>query len=223
MEKFSKETVGYRKVVGSPKVLRDAEFEQCYFEGGALVQYDDPTCGFVVKSVILRKCRAGSIVLHGVRFEDVTVAGLTYRTLLHLESCLFERVTLRGPIGPIQTMPANYTLPAQMQAAFREEAVKFYAGIEWALDISHAEFSDADFTYIPGNLVRRDPETQFLVHREAALSAPPSSLPGLAAVVAERAGYSPYDTIVAVAPTRSKDANKYRAELQVLRDRSIAE
>jgi hypothetical protein len=223
MEKFFKEIIGYRKVIGSPKVLRDAEFEQCYFEGGALAQHDDPTCGFVVKNVILRKCRAGRIELHGVRFEDVTVEGLTYPRLVHAAACLFERVTLRGPIGPIQTMPANYTLPAQMRAAFLEQAMKFYAGIEWALDISHAEFSSADFNYVPGNLVRRNSESQFLVHRKAALSAPQGSLPGLAAIIAERAGYSPYDTIVAVAPTRSKNAAMYRDELQVLRDRGIAE
>jgi hypothetical protein len=223
MEKFSKETISYRKVVGSPKVLRDAEFERCYFEGGALAQHDDPTCGFVVKNVTVRKCRVGSIVLHGVRFQDVTVDGLTYGSLLHVAACLFEKVTLRGRIGPMMTMPANFTLPAQMQTAFLEQAVKFYAGIEWALDISHAEFSDASFYHVPGHLVRRDPETQFLVHREAALSAPRGSLPFEAAIVAERAGKSPYDTIVWPVPTRSKHADAWRAGMQVLRDRGIAE
>ena len=222
MERFLKETIAYRKVLGSPKVLRDAEFQQCYFEGGVLAQFDDPSCGFVVKNITLRKCRARNIELHGIRFEDVTADGFTWRSLA-LGSCLFERVTLRGPIGAIQTMPADHSLSAQMKAAFREEAAKFYAGIEWALDISDAKFSSADFTYVPGNLVRRDPETQFLVHREAALAAPPESLPGVAAIVAERAGYSPFDTIVAVAPTRSKNASRYLAHLQVLRDRGIAE
>jgi hypothetical protein len=223
MERFSKETLVYRKVTGSPKVLQDAEFEQCYFEGGGLAQYDDPSCGLVVKNVILRKCRGGNVGLHGVRFENVTVDGLTNRSGLQLRSCLFDRVTLRGKIGRIMTMEAHSAIPAEMRAAFREQAVKLYADIEWALDISQAEFSDVDFSYVPGQLVRRDPETQFLVHREAALSVALDSLPSYASVIAERAGLSPYDTTVAPVPTRSKNADRYRAELQVLRDRGIAE
>jgi hypothetical protein len=50
--RFSKQTIGYRKVIGSPKVLRDLEFEKCYFEGGALAQFDDLSCGFVVTNSI---------------------------------------------------------------------------------------------------------------------------------------------------------------------------
>lgn len=101
--------------------------------------------------------------------------------------------------------------------------MKFFADIERALDISQAEFSDVDFSHIPGNLVRRDPKTQFLVHREAALSAALDSLPSYASIIAERAGLSPYDTTVAPVPTRSKNADRYRGELQVLRDRGTAE
>lgn len=223
MEKFTKEKIGHRKVVGSPNVLRDAEFDQCQFDGGALVQYDDPTCGLVVEDVVLRKCRAGNTVLHGVRFENVTVDGLANRSLLQFEACLFDRVTLRGRIGPIMTMPASGTIPAEMQAAFREQAAKFFSEIDWALDISEAEFSDADFSQVPGNLVRRNPETQFLIRREAALSAAPDSLPGFAAIVAERAGNSPYDTTVAAVPTRSKNADRYQDELRILRAQGIAE
>jgi hypothetical protein len=223
MHTFSKEKIDHRKVVGSPKVLRDAEFNQCQFDGGALVQYDDPTCGLVVENVILHKCRTGNTVLHGVRFENVMVDGLTNRSLLPLEACLLDRVTLRGRIGPIMTMPASGTIPAEMRAAFREQAAKFYSEIDWALDIAEAEFSDADFTQVPGDLVRRNPETQFLVHREAALSAELDSLPGFAAIVAERAGNSPFDTTVAVVPTRSKNADRYRDELRILRTQGIAE
>jgi hypothetical protein len=40
-----------------------------------------------------------------------------------------------------------------------------YADIEWALDISEAVFSDVDLSYVPGDLVRRGPETQFLIRR----------------------------------------------------------
>lgn len=223
MAKFSKETIGYRKVFGSPHVLQDAEFERCEFEGGALVQFDDPTCGLVVRNVVLRRCRGGgNVSIHGVRFENVMVDGSGNRAL-RLESCIFDRVTLRGRIGPIMTMQATSTLAAETRAAFREQAMKSYADIEWALDISEAEFSDVDLSYVPGDLVRRDPETQFLIQREAARSVALDSLPTYVSVLVERACMSPYDSTVAPVPTRSKNADRYRAQLQELRDRGVAE
>lgn len=219
MATFAKETIGYRKVFGSPQVLEDAEFDRCEFEGGALVQFDDPSCGLVVRNVVLRRCRGGgNVSIYGVRFENVLVDGSGNRSL-QLESCIFDRVTLRGRIGPIMTMQAT----GDLAAAFREEAVKAYADIEWALDIAEAEFSDVDLSYVPGNLIRRNPETQFLIHREAARSVALRSLPGYVSVVVERARLSPYDTTVAPVPTRSKNAEEYRAQLQDLRDRGIAE
>ena len=223
MAKFSKETIGYRKVVGAPQVLQDAECEQCQFDGGALVQFDDPSCGLVVRNVLLHKCRGGPVELHGVRFENVTVDGITNRGGLQLRSCVFDRVTLRGKIGPIMTMEAHTSVPVELRAAFREQAVKLYDDIEWALDITEAEFSEVDLSFVPGNLVRRNPETQFLIHAEAARSAELESLPTYASILAERAALSPYDATVAAVPTRSKNADEYRAELQILRDRGIAE
>jgi len=223
MEKFSKQTIAYRKVIGSPQVIQDAEFEQCKFEGGALAQYDDPTCGLIVRNVILRRCRSGdNVVLHGVRFENVMIDGIGNQQLQFL-SCIFDRVTLRGRIGPIMTMEAHYALSAEMRAAFREQAIKSYANIEWTLDISEAEFSQVEFSYVPGHLVRRNPETQFLIRREAAKSAALDSLPTYASVIVERAGMSPYETTIAPVPARSKNADRYRAQLQELRDRGIAE
>lgn len=223
MAKFSKETIGYRKVTGSPQVLRDAEFEQCQFDGGALVQFDDPSYGLVVRNVLLHKCRAGAVELHGVRFENVTVDGITNRAGLQLRSCVFDRVTLRGKIGPIVTMEAHSSVSAELRTAFREQAVKLYADIEWALDISAAEFSDVELSFVPGDLVRRDPTTQFLIRTEAARSAALDSLPAYASVLTERAARSPYDSTVVAVPTRAKNAEKYRAELQILRDQGIAE
>lgn len=223
MQEFSKQTIGYRKVVGSPRVLADAAFEQCQFEGGSLAQYDDPSYGFVVRNVLLHKCRAGAVVLHGVRFENVTVDGFTNRGGLRWRSCVFDRVTLRGKIGSIMTMEAHTSVPDEMRAAFREQAVKLYADIEWALDITGAEFSEVDLSFVPGELVRRDPETQFLIRTEAARSAALDSLPAYASVLTERAASSPYDATVVAVPTRSKNADKYRAELRILRDQGIAE
>lgn len=223
MNHFSKETIPHRKIVGAGVELADAEFERCSFEGGALVQYDDPTCGLEVRNVVLRRCKTGNAVVHGVRFDEVLVDGLTHRSPLRFESCLLRHVTLRGRIGPIMFMPASRTIPDEMQQRFREHAAEFYADIDWALDITEAQFSDVDLTYLPGHLVRRDPEHQLLVHKEPAAAANRDDLPAIAAIAAERAAKSPYATTVAAVPTRSKNSAQYQEELEALRARGIAE
>jgi hypothetical protein len=45
----------------------------------------------------------------------------------------------------------------------------FYDRVAWALDISEGEFKELDIRGIPAHLIRRDPETQFVLTREKAL------------------------------------------------------
>ncbi len=218
----SEDTIEYAKVVGSPRAFADAEFDRCKFEGGVLAQYDDPACNLVVRNVALQKCRVGRAGFHGVRFEQVTVDHLTHPSSIDFEGCLFDQVILRGPVGQIMTSPPHVSLHNRTE--FEDAAKRFYADLGgWALDISEAAFSDAEFRQVPGHLVKRDPETQFLVDKQAAAIADVDTLPGMAQIAAERVLESPYDSIVAVAPTRSKDFQEIMEELVVLRDRGIAD
>lgn len=70
----------------------------------------------------------------------------------------------------------------------------------------------ATFNYLPGDLVRRDPETQFLVHRKAAQATDLGSLPAYASVIVERAAMASSRS----ASTRSgkpREARELRASL----------
>lgn len=154
------------KMLSSGHTLGAADFDQCVFNGSVLAQWDDPDLGLVVRDVTARRCRAVRCGMHGVRFEDVLVDGLAVTSLLHLSGCVFKHVTLAGNIGPLMATPPNYSLPPDVRDRFTVGIVAYYAGVDWALDISRAAFSDADFYYVPGHLVRRDEETQFLLHRD---------------------------------------------------------
>ena len=55
------------------------------------------------------------------------------------------------------------------QKPFDDFRDRFYAGVEWTLDISEARFKEFDVRGVPGRLIRRDPESQILVTRERAL------------------------------------------------------
>ncbi len=220
----SGDAIEYAKIVGSPRTFADAEFDRCRFEGGSLVQYDDPSCGLVVRNVAFRKCRAGKASFHGVRFEQITVDGVMHPSMVNFKGCLFDQVALSGPVGKIMTSPAHSSLDEGLRAEFEVAAQRFYANLNgWALDISEAEFSDAELRQVPGNLVRRDPGTQFLVYKHAAAAADLDTLPDMAKLAAERALKSPYDSVVAVAPSRSKGFQEFLDELVVLRERGIAD
>ncbi|GAB2860758.1 hypothetical protein GCM10027074_29840 [Streptomyces deserti] len=98
-----------------------------------------------------------------------------------------------------------------------------YQEVEWALDIREAKFSDASFYYVPGELIRGDEETQFLLRRESFAGADLSDLPVYAGIAAGRFGVSPWDSIVAVAPGRSKSFGQVLSELDELRGMGLAE
>ena len=205
------------KSVGSHRTIADLELVRCEFAGSALSQFDDPAFGLVVRDVTARRCVVKRSVASGTRFEDVVVEGLTTASL-QLEGCAFRHVTLRGRIGLLMLVPPNPSVQADFAAGLRE----FYAGVDWALDITEAEFDGADLYYVPGDLVRRDPETQFLLHRPAA-GADLSGLPVYAEIAVRRFESTPFDSLVAVAPKKSKKFAEILTQYQELRDRGIAD
>ncbi|MFB7368625.1 hypothetical protein ACFC0D_02060 [Streptomyces sp. NPDC056222] len=94
---------------------------------------------------------------------------------------------------------------------------------EWALDITEAEFSEADLYYVPGHLVRRDPETQFLLHRDRLAGADAEGLPLFAKIAVERFAETPFASIVAVAPRRSTNFSERREAYEALRTLGVAD
>jgi hypothetical protein len=57
-------------------------------------------------------------------------------------------------------------------AKYQELCSKFYAGVDWAVDLSQAEFEDFGFRTggVPAHLVKRDPETQVIIHRDRVMA-----------------------------------------------------
>jgi hypothetical protein len=208
------------KSVGSHRTVADLELVRCEFTGSTLSQFDDPSFGLVVRDVTARRCVVKRSVSSGVRFEEVVVEGLTTPSL-QLEGCAFRHVTLRGRIGSVMFVPPNASMPPETQAAFERGLREFYAGVDWAVDISEAEFDGADLYYLPGDLVRRDPETQFLLRRPEP-GTDLSGLPVYADIAIRRFESTPFDTLVAVAPKKSRKFPEILAHYEELRARKLA-
>ncbi|MET9801464.1 hypothetical protein [Streptomyces sp. NPDC006368] len=215
------------KLIGSGRELSDHELVRCEFNGCDLAQFDDPSFGLVVRGVKAERISLKRSFVDGVRFEDVVVEGLATSSLMHLNGCVFRRVVLRGRIGDIMTTPPNFSLPEEMQAALVAGIEAFYADVDaetdWALDISEAEFEDASLYYVPGHLVRRDPETQFLLHRERLAGVDVRALPDFAKIAVRRFESTPFDSIVAVAPRRADFFAEALADFELLRELGVAD
>lgn len=219
-QQISRETIEYLRSFGGKRTYSGIDLDRVTFVSCVLGQNDDPEYGFVVRDVNARRCRTKACTVHGVRFEDVTVDGLACDHL-SLGGCLFKHVTLKGKIGSILTTPVK-TLSEETTAAMKAAMVAYYQDVDWALDISEAEFSDAGFYMVPGELVRRDPETQFLVRREVVVPVMDSVPFGLR-VAASRFESTPFDSIVVVAPRRSKHFERDLAELRGAREAGLVE
>jgi hypothetical protein len=159
--------------------------------------------------------------------EDVLVDGLKTNGLLQTWAAVFKHVTLRGKIGRIMISPlATVMATPDQQAAFDAANAAYYANVDWALDISEASFVEIDIRHVPARLIRRDPETQFVVTRERALEGSWRQLdladtywPGWIELFL-RLGYPDQ---VFVAPRGHRDYKKLLAGLVALRDAGVAE
>ncbi|AWT43735.1 MULTISPECIES: hypothetical protein [Streptomyces] len=225
--RFEKQKFQNAKAIGSGREIAGHELVRCEFNGCDLAQFDDPGLGLVVRNVTAERTTAKRSFVDGVRFEDVVVDGLTTPSVMHLNGCVFRRVTLRGRIGPLMTTPPNFSLPAEMQEAFTEGIKAFYADadpeVDWALDISEAEFSEVDLYYVPGHLVRRDPGTQFLLHRDRISGIDLQGLSTFARIAVDRFEATPFDSIVAVAPRRADYFAEALAGYEELRQLGVAD
>ncbi len=206
---------------GTGHTFSEIDLDRVKFVGCVLGQQDDPEFGFVVRDMTGARCRADNCSVQGVRFEDVTVDGLTTKNQ-QLGGCLFRHVTLKGKIGPIMTTPVHRGVPEEIRAAMNAAMVAYYNDVDWALDISEAEFSDADFYMVPGDLVRRDPETQFLLRRDVITPAK-DGLPLGPNIAASRFDTTPFDSLVAVVGRRSKNFARDLEEFEQVRKAGLAE
>lgn len=150
------------------------EFDRCSFNCVPFVYPRHPKARAVVRNVRLTNCTVGEPLLGTIAVEDCIVENLKTPGLFMVYGAVFKRVVLRGRFGGIMF---NEYLPgtpekkgeARTKALFARADEAYYEHVDWALDISEAEFRSCDFRYVPGHLVRRDPATQGLVWRDSLL------------------------------------------------------
>lgn len=211
------------KVLNEAGIYSNFELNGALFEHCTLAQFDRPL-ETVVRDASLTSCKAtGPCFVHGVKFENVTVRYFVADEAVDFAACVFRNVVLEGTVGPFITTRAHPSLGGERRAEISQLMVEYYREVDWAIDISRGAFVDATLPMVPGELVRRDPETQFLVKRAPLEAYPQAELPFIGKSYRRRFSTSPFDSFVAVAPTRSNTFEKLHAQLSELRALGLAE
>ena len=178
---------------------------RCTLFSCVLVQSRDPSYGLVVKSSSAQRCKCANLSVVGVRFEEVLVNGLaTSGGPLILEACLFKQVAIKGNIGRMAFWGPNVSMPRQEAESLTHAALAYYEDVDWALDISEAKFESIELPWVPGSLVRYDPETQACVNRERARAVLDDSLPPDVRFPLEKVVESPFETVIIAAPKHGR-------------------
>ena len=215
----------------SNRTFEELEIRNSYFEGCGLSITRSPKLRTTARNVHLLNCEQRGCGIESAIFDAVTVDGLKTNGLLQTWAAVFKHVTLRGKIGRVMfssvLAPRTGGLaPPDQQRVFDEANAQFYAAVDWALDLTEAEFEECDARGVPGRLIRRDPATQVLVTREAAITGRWRSIdlsdtywPTALEFFIE----SQASDIVLVAPKRNRKFKQLLAGLEKLRDCEVAE
>lgn len=169
---YEREEFEHFKDHESGAVFENMEFRRCNFIDCSISITYNPQNRSTIRNVQLVKCEVVGGSLYPAIVEEVLVDGLGTAGLLQAWGAAFKHVTLRGKIGRI--MITNGLFPSlevtsDMQRRLAAANAAYYADVDWALDISEAEFQEFDLRGLPSRLVRRDPETQVVVTRAKAL------------------------------------------------------
>jgi hypothetical protein len=118
--------------------------------------------------VVAEDCLIDTVWLHRGQWGGQRIAG-----------CALKHVTIRGRVtGGIRFLPSPTWLHTQPHVPVAEDPfvranATYYRDVDWAVDISTAEFAgsvETSWWDIPARLVRRDPETQVVVSRDSLAS-----------------------------------------------------
>jgi hypothetical protein len=212
---------------------RDLSLDRCTFHACYLPFPPRPGEWNHVKSLAIRDANQINCSLDGALIEDVTLHNLkrTGDAPLFFWGCVFRRVTLSGNISGLKinrSISVGAPARATMQPEWDRMVRQHYDATDWALDISNASFGGGvSFEALPGDKIRRDPETQILVRRSTLAEADWESLDYQRTAINIELGWflggSQFDSVVLAARMGSKSAKQDLAVFRSLREAGIAE
>jgi hypothetical protein len=228
MHTIAGQTVSSFTIRDSDVLYSDIEFCECYFQGCYVGLTRNPHVRARFHNLRFLNCSLRGSCLGAAIVDSVVVDGLaTNGQLAQCFGALFSRTVIRGRIDRLLISPAVLpgVISPEEQALFDAGRDSHYSSVDWALDISQAEFRDVSIRGVPGHLIRRDPETQCLVTRESAMRDDRRDIlfeENLFPVAIDQFLQRADESLVLVAPRRHPRFKRYLKDLCSLRRAGIA-
>jgi hypothetical protein len=216
------------------KTFADAEFRRCRFDGCKIGYTETSGRRLTVKCVLVKDCVADRCGLGPVVFEEVTIdgfdgSGFDGSGLQIINACAFRHVRLKGRIKRVNISAKPIAMAKQFSKNLSSANRKYHDNVDWALDISEAEFVDSrieiDFR---ASLLRIDPTSQAFV-RLANLSEKrwaeikPQVCPVFAAQLDAMVRFQRPSLEVVIAQRGERDFDEQMNSLSLLRRAGLAE
>jgi hypothetical protein len=219
---------------GDGSTIEGFVLRRCSFDACSISHTLDPDLRLTIRDGTLTGCRARRVRIGPAIIDSVTVDGLRATDPVFIWAAALRHVVLRGHLGGIvfRSEVAPIVATPKQTAAFHRANTEFYSDVDWALDITEADFIDIDLQGIPGQLIRRDPATQIVVTKERAMEGRWRSLDlgntwfdlllqDYANATGTGAGRG--DSVVLAAPRRHRRFPDFVRAIAVLRDAGVAE
>lgn len=201
----------------SGRIVQNLDLHRCSFINCRLSSGLDPANRTTFRRVQLSHCRiqqrlglVGAPIL-----EDILVDDFRCGDVLIFSGAAFRRVTLKGHMPPmiLNERMAGGAVPVECAELFVAANREYYKSVDWALDIRDARFASVRLSSVPGQLIRRNPETQVLVSRSKLLQTDWNNpaLPSITRVSLRNVVNSRHEYQVIVAGERS---NTFPAQLK---------
>ena len=212
--------------------IEDVTIRRCRF---AMFQHPvqrDLTSRPTLRRLTVERCHFTASELGPITLEDSTIDTVWFHRgkwgPQRLKGCAFKHVAIRGAVrGSIAFERSHeWSRRHSTESAATDPTVianeQYYADVDWALDISQAEFTGVEMSRsgIPARLVRRDPETQVMITRTSVTGADWRAACGTSSqwVAIERFLQTGFADAVLIAPRRSKYLDEDVAAFGRLRD-----
>ena len=175
MAEFRNRTLESLHDHNSGRTYAEASFFSCHFQSSTMYcETVDIGRRTHVRDLKFYDCSHAGCAIKGCIIEEVLVENFKTAKMFHTWGTVFKHVTFKGRIGRVMLsdlfeMPFKGKITS-VQRAFEKANAEYYSRVDWALDISQAEFDDFDCRGVPSRLVRRNPETQMMLTRERVLA-----------------------------------------------------
>ena len=148
--------------------ISNKELINCIFDNCHIGTRDDITKLSIFRNIDMIDCSLLNCLIGPVILEDITIKNLKTGDIAIFNLPLLKHIKIEGKIGKIKINNIGFNLMPTLEEKKKMIDMKnsFYQKVDWAIDISNAEFLDFFCLGIPTNLFKINPEHQFIANRD---------------------------------------------------------